>query len=100
MAFRHRYFPRHKVADKTPFRTTIVKPVVDSNGVQTFSTVVVDDFALNGNLPNPSDYTLEKLMNANVPLQRVDVSLDNSLTEENITNFVNNNLKIDEPNED
>lgn len=96
MAFRHRKFQKTPLTNCVPFETLVCRPVSQSDGSVIYSTVALDDASLNGSLPSPSDYTLEKLLNANVPLQRVDISLDNTPTDENISNFVNNNLKIED----
>lgn len=96
MAFRHSYFRPVPVDRSQDFTTIILKPLTSSGNSSTFGAVSVDDFTLNGSLPSPEDYTLDKLLAANVPLQRVDISLDDVPSEENIENFVNNNLKINE----
>lgn len=98
MAFRHHYFHPTPVDRSVKFETLVSKPVSVSGSVPLYSTVAVDDSELNRSIPSPSEYTLENLLNANIPLQRVNVSLDNLPTTENIENFVNN-LKI-EQNED
>ena len=96
MAFRHS-FMRPPVVDRSePFRTLITKPLSIDGNSSTFGTVSVDDFSLNGSLPSPEDYSLERLLAANIPLQRVDISLDDVPSQANIENFVNNNLKIED----
>lgn len=96
MAFRHSFTPPVLVDRSESFTTLIVKPLTSDGNSSTFATVAVDDLALNGSLPAPEDYTLDKLLAANIPLQRVDVSLDDVPTQDNIESFVNNNLKIDD----
>lgn len=98
MAFRHHYFHSTPVDRSVKFQTLVSKPVSVSGSVPLYSTVALDDSVLNCSIPSPLEYTLENLLNANIPLQRVNVSLDNLPTTENIENFINN-LKIEE-NED
>lgn len=96
MAFRHSFSCPVPVDRSESFKTTILKPLTTDGKSSTFGTVEVDDFTLNRYLPAPEDYTLDKLLAANIPLQRVDLSLDDVPSQENIENFVNNNLKIED----
>lgn len=96
MAFRHSFSRPVPVDRSESFRTAILKPLTKDGNSSTFAVVEVDDFALNGSLPASADYTLDKLLAANIPLQRVNLSLDDVPSQENIENFVNNNLKIED----
>ena len=96
MAFRHSFLRPVPVDRSVTFMTTILKPLTTEGNSSSFGTVDVDDFSLNGSLPSPADYTLDKLLAANIPLQRVNFSLDDVPSQENIENFVNNNLKIED----
>lgn len=96
MAFRHSFSRPVPVDRSQSFKTTILKPLTVEGNSSTFGTVDVDDITLNGSLPSPDDYTLDKLLAANIPLHRVDLSLDDVPSQENIENFVNNNLKIED----
>ncbi len=96
MAFRHSFSRPVPVDRSATFKTLIVKPLTTDGKSSTFATVEVDDFDLNGSLPSPEDYTLDKLLAANIPLQRVDISLDDVPSQDNIESFVNNNLKIED----
>ena len=53
---------------------------IDENGIQRRHIEYVDLATVESNIPRPSDYTLEKLLKAGVPLKEVPVSglLDNS----------------------
>ena len=51
---------------------------------------------INKDMPEPSEYTLEALINANVPLNVVPCSIDDEISQESIERFVNDNLKLDE----
>lgn len=96
MAFRHSFSRPVPVDRSESFRTAILKPLTQDGNSSSFAVVEVDDFSLNGSLPAPEDYTLDKLLAANIPLQRVDLSLDDVPSQDNIENFVNNNLKIED----
>ena len=71
--------------------------VPDGNGYLSLVNRSVNE--VNRGMPEPADYTLEKLLNSNVPLHPVGVTLDNDPTEANIESFVNNKLTTDNNNE-
>lgn len=67
-----------------------------SDGNDNFLVVSRPVNEINSSIPDPEDYQLEDLLLAGVPLQPAHASLDESPSVENIENFVNNNLKLDE----
>lgn len=93
MSFRNRKFSVPKVDFSDKFKTTCLRTdTTSSDGIS--QSVVSLESSSYASLPNVEDYTLEKLLNANVPLDKVTVNLDSSTDEENISHFVNS-LKID-----
>lgn len=96
MAFRHHHF-----ATRMSFSGRVVEqPILVPDGKGFLNLVNRSVNEVNNAMPEPADYTLEKLLNSNVPLQPVGVTLDNNPSQSNIEEFVNNKLKIDNNNED
>lgn len=96
MAFRHHHF-----ATRMSFPGRVVEqPILVTDGKGFLNLVNRSVNEVNKAMPEPADYTLEKLLNSNVPLQPVGVTLDNNPSQSNIEEFVNNKLKIDNNNED
>lgn len=77
----------------------VEQPILEADGKGDLNLVNRNVNVLNKAIPEPSDYTLEKLLNSNVPLQPVHATLDDNPTVSNIESFVNNKLKIDNNNE-
>lgn len=75
--------------------TDVEQPTLEADGKGYFNLVNRSVHALNKAIPEPCDYTLEKLLNSNVPLQPVSATLDDNPTVSNIESFVNNKLKVD-----
>lgn len=73
----------------------VEQPTLEADGKGYLNLVNRSVNALNKAIPEPSDYTLEKLLNSNVPLQPVSATLDDNPTVSNIESFVNNKLKVD-----
>lgn len=73
----------------------VEQPTLEADGKGYLNLVNRSVNALNKAIPEPCDYTLEKLLNSNVPLQPVSVTLDENPTVSNIESFVNNKLKVD-----
>lgn len=95
MPFRHRKFKTPVEVSDERFITRQRQQISESSDCVQFTVVSVSDEQISRAIPSPSDYTLEKLLNANVPLSQVHLSLDDSPTESNINTFVSNNLKLD-----
>lgn len=96
MAFRHHHF----VTRISYVGRDVEQPILEHDGNGFLSLVNRSVNEVNRGMPEPSDYTLEKLLNSNVPLHPVGVTLDNDPSESNIEEFVNNKLKIENNNED
>lgn len=73
----------------------VEQPTLEADGKGYLNLVNRSVNALNKAIPEPCDYTLEKLLNSNVPLQPVSATLDDNPTVSNIESFVNNKLKVD-----
>lgn len=73
----------------------VEQPTLEADGKGYLNLVIRSVNALNKAIPEPCDYTLEKLLNSNVPLQPVSATLDDNPTVSNIESFVNNKLKVD-----
>lgn len=73
----------------------VEQPILEADGKGYLSLVNRSVNVLNKAIPEPCDYTLEKLLNSNVPLQSVSATLDDNPTVSNIESFVNNKLKVD-----
>lgn len=95
MAFRHHKFnTRMSLAGYD-----VEQPTLEANGKGYFNLVNRSVNVLNKAIPEPSDYTLEKLLNSNVPLQPAHATLDDNPSVSNIESFVNHKLKIENNNE-
>lgn len=73
----------------------VEQPTLEADGKGYLNLVNRSVNALNKAIPEPCDYTLEKLLNSNVPLQPVSATLDDNPSVSNIEAFVNNKLKVD-----
>ena len=73
----------------------VEQPTLEADGKGYLNLVNRSVNALNKAIPEPCDYTLEKLLNSNVPLQPVSATLDDNPTVSNIESFVNHKLKVD-----
>lgn len=73
----------------------VEQPILEADGKGYLNLVNRSVNALNKAIPEPCDYTLEKLLNSNVPLQPVSATLDDIPTVSNIESFVNNKLKVE-----
>lgn len=91
MNFRHHKFKPVYTEVSTP----VLDTVLEQSENDTYKVVSVPNSSLARLLPSREDYTLEKLLNANIPLNDVSVSLDDVPSDANIENFVNNNLSND-----
>lgn len=76
MSFNRRKFDSHSIRHDEPFKTTVLTPVVISSGSIIMSVVDVPVSEMGASLPNVQDYTLEKLLNANVPLTPTSVEVN------------------------
>ncbi|AYQ58186.1 putative VP5 [Microviridae sp.] len=91
MAFRHHHFK----TSMSLVGNDVEQPTLEADGKGYLNLVNRSVNALNKAIPEPCDYTLEKLLNSNVPLQPVSATLDDNPTVSNIESFVNNKLKVD-----
>lgn len=91
MNFRHHKFKPVYTETSTP----VLDTVLEQSENDTYKVVSVPNSSLSRLLPSREDYTLEKLINANIPLNDVSLSLDDVPSDANIENFVNNNLSND-----
>ena len=76
MSFKRRKFASHPIRHDELFKTTVLTPVVTSSGSTLMSVVDVPVSEMGASIPNVQDYTLEKLLNANVPLNPVSVEVN------------------------
>lgn len=94
MAFRH-----CKFKSVVPCGNKILEPVRVNTACDDGSISSVVAFqsvdVSSSRIPNREDYTLEKLVNANIPLQQVNPTILTS-DEDTIKQFVDNNLKIED----
>lgn len=93
MAFRHCKFKSvtpcgNKILESVRVNTSLPDGSISSPVV--FRSVEVSA----ARIPERDDYTLEKLVNANIPLQQVNPTVLSS-DEDTISQFVDNNLKIE-----
>ena len=88
MSFKRRYFAPHPISSVEPFKTTVLKPTVISNGSTLMSLVDVSVDELGRSIPNVEDYSLEKLINANVPLNPVSVEVNGFVSSDDADSFV------------
>lgn len=95
MAFRHHKF----ITRMSLVGRAVEQPILEANGKGDLTLVNRNVNVLNKAIPEPSDYTLEKLLNSNVPLQPAHATLDDNPSVSNIESFVNHKLKIENNNE-
>lgn len=88
MSFKRRKFDSHPIRIDEPFKTTVLTPVESSSGSTVFSVVDVPVSEIGSSIPNVQDYTLEKLINANVPLNPVSVQVNGFVPSDDADNFV------------
>lgn len=91
MAFRHSYGSGRKRMMSSP--TSVMekqqKIVVDEKNVQRVSYVDVPNSEVCKGIPTPSEYSLENLLRANVPLQEVSCALlDTAPNDEQVKKIV------------
>lgn len=87
MSFKRRYFAPHPISAVEPFKTTVLKPIVITNGSTVMSLVDVSVDELGRTIPNVEDYSLEKLINANVPLNPVSVEVNGFVSSDDAASF-------------
>lgn len=76
MSFKRRKFDSYLIRHDESFKTTVLTPVVTSSGSTLMSVVDVPVSEMGASIPNVQDYTLDKLINANVPLNPVSVEVN------------------------
>lgn len=87
MSFKRRKFESHPIRHDEPFKTTMLTPVVTSSGSTLMSVVDVPVSEMGASIPNVQDYTLEKLLNANIPLNPVSVQVDGFVSSDDADSF-------------
>lgn len=87
MSFKRRIFDSHPIRTDEPFKTTVLTPVVTSTGSTLMSVVDVPVSKMGASIPNVQDYTLEKLINANVPLNPVSVEVNGFVPSDTADSF-------------
>lgn len=75
MSFNRRKFDSHLIRYDESFKTTTLSSVVTSNGSTIMSVVEVPVSEMGSSIPCVEDYTLDKLINANIPLNPVSASV-------------------------
>lgn len=87
MSFKRRKFDSHPIRHDEPFKTTLLTPVVTSSGSTLMSVVDVPVSEMGASLPNVQDYSLEKLLNANVPLTPTSVEVNGFVSSDDADTF-------------
>lgn len=87
MSFKRRIFDSHPIRTDEPFKTTVLTPVVTSTGSTLMSVVDVPVSEMGASIPNVQDYSLEKLINANVPLNPVSVEVNGFVPSDTADSF-------------
>lgn len=87
MSFKRRIFESHPIRHDEPFKTTMLTPVVTSSGSTLMSLVDVPVSEMGASIPNVQDYSLDKLINANVPLTPVSVEVNGFVPSDTADSF-------------
>lgn len=87
MSFKRRSFDSHPIRTDEPFKTTVLTPVVTSTGSTLMSVFDVPVSEMGASIPNVQDYSLEKLINANVPLNPVSVEVNGFVPSDTADSF-------------
>lgn len=87
MSFKRRYFSPHTICFDEPFKTTVLKPTISDCGSTIMSLVDVSAAEMGRSIPNVEDYSLKKLLNANVPLNPVSVEVNGFVSSDNADSF-------------
>lgn len=87
MSFKRRYFAPHPLRSDEDFRTPVLKPTVSDSGsiIVSLANVSVDE--IGRSIPCVEDYTLEKLINANIPLNPVSVEVNGFVSSDDADSF-------------
>lgn len=89
MSFNRRYFAPHTIRVDEPFKTTVLKPTISDCGSIIMSLVDVSAVEMGRSIPNVADYSLDKLINANVPLNPVSVEVNGFISSDDADSFAN-----------
>lgn len=89
MSFNRRYFAPHAIRVDEPFNTTVLKPTISDCGSTIMSLVDVSVDEIARSIPNVEDYTLEKLVNANIPLNPVSVNVNGFASSDELDSLAN-----------
>lgn len=87
MSFKRRKFDSHPIRYDESFKTTVLSPVVSSSGSTILSPVDVPVSEMGASIPNVQDYSLEKLLNANIPLNPVSVQVNGFVPSDTADSF-------------
>lgn len=87
MSFKRRYFAPHTIRVDEPFKSTVLKPIISDCGSTIMSLVDVSAAEMGRSIPNVADYSLEKLINANVPLNPVSVEVNGFVSSDDADSF-------------
>ena len=87
MSFKRRYFSPSVVRSDEPFTTPTLTPVKTDSGSSILSVINVSVEDSSRNIPNVEDYSLEKLINANIPLHPVSASISGFVSSDELENF-------------
>lgn len=87
MSFKRRYFAPHAIRVDEPFNTPVLKPIISNSGSTIMSLVDVSAAEIGRSIPCVEDYSLEKLINANVPLNPVSVDVTGFVSSDDVDSF-------------
>lgn len=87
MSFKRRKFESYPIRNDEPFKTTVLTPLVTSSGSTLMSVVDVPVSEMGASIPNVQDYTLVKLLNANVPLTPTSVEVNGFVSSDDADSF-------------
>lgn len=90
MSFKRRYFAPHPLRCDDDFRTPVLKPTVSDAGSTIVSLVEVSADEIGRSIPCVEDYSLDKLINANVPLKPVSVQVNGFVSSDDADSFAEN----------
>lgn len=87
MSFKRRYFAPHPLRHDEDFKTPVLKPIISDSGSTIVSLVDVSVDEIGRSIPSVEDYSLDKLINANVPLNPVSVEVNGFVSSDDADSF-------------
>lgn len=87
MSFKRRYFAPHPLRHDEEFKTPIIKPIISDSGSTIVSLVDASVDEIGRSIPSVEDYTLEKLINANIPLNPASVQVNGFVSSDDADSF-------------